>query len=112
MDQAANEEELDRILNDEDDFEDLLSELVGNMASKTELLNTVRCGAHTVQIMVRDAIDESNFKRSLNLCRKVVKLLRTEKYRQDARKVGIGYVLPLIYCTFTVLQDGMRICLW
>lgn len=99
LDQAANEEELDRILNDEDDFEDLFSELFGNMSSKTELVNTVRCGAHTVQLMVRDAIDESNFKRSLNLCRKIVKLLRTEKYRQDAQKVEIGYALPLIYCT-------------
>lgn len=98
LDQAANEEELERILNNEDDFEQLFSDLYGNMARTTSLVNTVRCGAHTIQLMVHDALDDSNFKDILTLCRSVVKLLRTHKYIHDAKDAGITYLIPLMFC--------------
>lgn len=97
LDRTENEEEVERILNNEDDFEHMFSELFGDMARTTSLVNTVRCGAHTIQLMVCDALDASNFKKILSLCRTVVKLLRTHKY--DAKDVGITYLIPLIFCT-------------
>lgn len=99
FDQAADDEELERIINAEDDFEQLFSEIIGNMEKITTLVNTVRCGAHTVQLMVRDALDSSNFKQILTLCRSIVKLLRTQKLQHEAKDVGIDYTLPLMFCT-------------
>lgn len=97
--QAADDEELERIINDEEDFEQLFTEIIGGMGQSTKLVNTVRCGAHTLQLMVRDAIDKSNFKRILTLCRAAVKLLRTQKYRHDAKEAEIEYTLPVMFCT-------------
>lgn len=69
------------------------------MGQSTKLVNTVRCGAHTLQLMVRDAIDKSNFQRILTVCRATVKLLRTQKYRHDVKEAGIEYALPVMFCT-------------
>lgn len=49
--QAANEDEVERILNNDDDFEHMFSDLFGDMARTTSLVNTVRCGAHTIQVI-------------------------------------------------------------
>lgn len=97
--QAADDEEMDRIMNDENDFDELFSEVCGNIQKSTFLVNTVRCGAHTIQLMVIDAIKVSSFYKVLCLSRSIVKLLRTHKFQYEARDAGIQYTPPLIFCT-------------
>lgn len=96
---VANEEELDRILNEEDDYDQLFNEIASKFSQTTTLVNRVRCGAHTLQLMVLNALDKSDFRRILTLCRAATKFLRNQTSRYDLKGAGIADPLPVMYCT-------------
>lgn len=85
---------LNEVLDDQNDYENLFEEIIGEFSKNTTIVTTVRCGAHSIQLVVRHGINKSNFKTLLALCKFVSKKLRTEKYKFAARDNGIEYSNP------------------
>lgn len=93
--QIMEEEALEAYLDDSDEYEDLLKKVIDNFPHHINK-NTanVRCGAHTVHLIVRGAIKKSNFNELVTLCRKVAKSLRKEAFVREARQRDLQYILP------------------
>lgn len=94
----AGAEALNQILDDTENFDELFQEIVGDISKAARMVTTIRCGAHTTQLMVRDAIKKSGLQPILALCRLVAKTLRLESYKIAAEEAGIQYKLPHISC--------------
>lgn len=92
-------DELNQVINDEDDFTDLFEEVIGDISKSTNLVFTIRCGAHTIQLMVLDGIKKSNFRSIVILAKYIAKKLRTDKFKFEARDAGFDYKVPHVSCT-------------
>lgn len=91
-------EALDSILDDTENFDDLFREVIGDLSQTARFVTTIRCGAHTVQLIVRDALKKSGFKGLLALCQHVAKKLRLDSYKQSANEANITYKFPRLSC--------------
>lgn len=91
-------EELNSILNDEENYEQLFAEVIGELSKHTTSIITIRCAAHSIQLIVRDAIKNSNFKNMLGLCKYITKKLHTQDYKYIALQSEIKYTLPHMAC--------------
>lgn len=89
-------EALNQVLDDDDTFEELYEKVIGEISKNTTLVTTIRCGAHSVQLIVRNGIKKSNFNKLLPLCKYVSRKLRTDKFKITARKKNIHYSIPKI----------------
>lgn len=97
VDEILNEDALRTILDDTEEYEGLLNEVIGGLAHHmNEHTTGVRCGAHTLSLIVRGATKRSNIHSVLVLCRRVAKLLRTASYKREARENGFEFKLPHI----------------
>lgn len=59
--------ELDSILSDDENFEQLFVEVIGELSKHTTSIITIRCGAHSIQLAVRDALKKAISTRLLSL---------------------------------------------
>lgn len=89
-------EALNSVLNDEHNYEDLFEEIIGDTSRNTTIISTIRCGAHSIQLVVRRGIQNSDFNQLLALCKYVAKKLRTENYKISAREAEVPYSIPHI----------------
>lgn len=94
----GDREALNLILDDSENFNDLLAEIVGELSRITRCVFTIRCGGHTVQLMTRDALKTSGFKGILSICQHVVKKLRLDSFKEKAKEANITYKYPRLSC--------------
>lgn len=93
--QIMEEEAMESYLDDSGEYDDLLKRVIDDLPHRfNEHTYCVRCGAHTLHLTVRGAINKSNLKELITVCRKVAKLLRKEKYVRQSRQCGLDYSLP------------------
>lgn len=95
----ADRDTLNSILDDSENFNELLVEIVGELSQITRCVTTVRCGAHTLQLMVRDALKNSGFNKIVSVCQYVAKKLRLDSFKEDAKEANITYKHPRLSCT-------------
>lgn len=94
MQSIVEMEALNRVLDDDNTYEELFEKVIGGISENTTLVTTIRCGAHSVQLIVRDGIKKSNFKYLLPLCKYISRKMRTEKFKFAARDANISYSNP------------------
>lgn len=94
MQSVLEMEAINRVLNDDNTYEELFEEVIGQISENTTLVTTIRCGAHTIQLIVRDGLKKSNFKPLLPLCKYISRKMRTEKFKISAREANIQYSNP------------------
>lgn len=87
-------QELELILADEDNYEQLFEEVIGELSKHTTNVTTIRCAAHSIQLCVRAALKKSDFDQFLNLSKYVVKKLHTQKYKYEIHKAEIDCISP------------------
>lgn len=87
-------EALNRVLDNDNTYEELFEEVIGHISENRTLVITIRCGAHSVQLILRDGIKKSNFKYLLPLSKYVSRKMRTEKLKFTAREANIHYSNP------------------
>lgn len=93
--QALEEDALQVYLNDNEEYADLLKRAIGDLAHHfNEYTISVRCGSHTVHLVVRAALKNSNIIELVAVCGKAAKLLRQEAYVREARKHDLHYIMP------------------
>lgn len=95
----GDREALNAILDDKENFDSLLAEIIGELSKITRCVITIRCGAHTVQLMTRDALKNSGFKNIISVCKYVVKKLRLDSFKEKAKEANITYKQPHLSCT-------------
>lgn len=86
--------ELDSILNDDDNYDELFAEVIGELEKHTTSVITIRCGAHTIQLCVRAALKKSNLTAVLSLCKYVVRKLHTQNIKYEIQEKGVKFILP------------------
>lgn len=94
MQSIVQMEALNRVIDDDDTYEELFEEVIGQISENTTLVTTIRCGAHSIQLVVRDGMKKSNFKNLLPLCKYISRKMRTEKFKFTAREAHIHYSNP------------------
>lgn len=90
------EEAIEKALDDSIRFEELMIEVAGKIHHYSDHTFHVRCGAHTVQLVVRGGIKKSNFHDILLVCRKATCLLSTQKYTIEMRENNVYEIIPRI----------------
>lgn len=89
------DEALEAYLDDSGEYEDLLKKVIDDLPHHfNENMVNVRCGAHTLHLIVRGAIKKSNLKELVTVCRGVVKSLRKEAFVRESRHRNLQYSLP------------------
>lgn len=94
---ATDQEVLDSLLDENEEFAELLSSLVTDFSRKytTTLVhvNGVSCAAHTLQLAVNDGLKSLNLgdKSFISLCRRVGKFIRLNSTKCAIKKCGIKY---------------------
>lgn len=86
--------ELDSILNDDDNYDELFAEVIGELEKHTTSVITIRCGAHSIQLCVRAALKKINLNAVLSLCKYVVRKLHTQKIRYEIQEKGVEFIIP------------------
>lgn len=94
----ADAEALNCILDDRENFDELFQAIMGNLPRTVISTITIRCGAHTTQLIVRHALKKCDLKQLLTLCRFVAKKLRVESYKISAEEANITFKLPHLSC--------------
>lgn len=93
--QFIEEEALAAILDDTEEYEELLKQVVNGLPHHVKgNMFGVRCGNHTVNLIVRGAIKKSNMHELVTLCRKIAVLLREDAFVREARHNHLEYILP------------------
>lgn len=98
LDAFADAEALNDILDDDENFNELFEEIIGDVTQRARLVETVRCGSHSTQLVVRDGLKKSGFQSLLVLCKYVAKKSRRESYKISAESAGIEFKLPHLSC--------------
>lgn len=82
-------------LDDSDEYADLLKRIIDDLPHHfNENTVNVRCGAHTLQLIVRGALKKSNVHSLVTVCRRLAITLRQETYVREARILNYNYSLP------------------
>lgn len=87
-------QELNSILCDDENFEQLFVEVIGELSKQTTSVVTIRCAAHSVQLCVRSALKKCDFHPILSLCKYVVHKFHTQKYKYSIYEANIECILP------------------
>lgn len=102
--QDADTEALNILLNTDSEFDQLFdsiySHLKKNINNRTMFLSTIRCAAHTLQLIVWDALEDmdENDREIINLCREAAKFLRLQGSRNKIREASLTCTLPPLDC--------------
>lgn len=94
----ATRSELDDFLDDSEYYVALLAELVNDFPGMSNKIYKIKCAAHTVQLIVRDAMKQSNAENIIKVCRMAVKFLRKSQIRHELRAAGIPCITPKYDC--------------
>lgn len=97
------EEELNEILQDCSDNEDDTTIEIGpeNISTTPPMfVNQVNCCAHTIQLIVSDALKElrSNYQNVIKLCRQFAKFLRRPTNINKLKNLGLKFKFPKLDC--------------
>lgn len=79
-------------------METILADLRNDCAIEMPSIVGIRCGAHTLHLIVMDAIRASNVKHVIELCRLVGRKMRTQRLINTLIREGIQSVIPRLDC--------------
>lgn len=102
QDNITDDDALDMILNEGDDYEGLLEKLVLDIRKRSGnqvlFVNSIKCAAHTIQLAVWDALGllQKKDQNVIDLCRRAAKFLRLESTKNEMRRVGLTSILPAL----------------
>lgn len=95
-------EELNEILEDCSDSDDdtMIEVELENISTSPTFANHVNCGAHTIQLIVSDALKElhSNYYNVIKLCRQFAKFLRRPTTITKLKNSGVKFKFPKLDC--------------
>lgn len=112
MQAVADIDALNNVLDDDNQrYEDLFEKIIGETSRNTTIVSTIRCGAHSIQLIVRNGIKNSSFNSLLLVCKYVSKKLRTEKFKYSARDAHIDYAIPHMSNETRWDSDYMMVCI-
>lgn len=86
--------EVNEILNENNDFDELLKELRKTFSVFTLNIHGIRCAAHTIQLAIQDALSKDDLKALLTACRKLCILLKKKKTKFLLRQNNIRIATP------------------
>lgn len=95
---------LDNLLNDGLQFDQLFDDVFGGLKigtnNQTMFLTSIRCAAHTMQLMVWNALNglEDDERDVIELCREASKFLRLQSSRTKMTDACLKYTLPPLDC--------------
>lgn len=94
VEEILNEIEYEALLGDElsedDEFLHMLIQLENEFRDCPCNVSGVRCAAHTLQLVVNDALKKSKATRLILLCRKAAKMLRTQNFQHELLAANLG----------------------
>lgn len=90
--------DLDSILNDDEEYYNLLAELVNDVTGKPVNVFKVKCAAHSLQLAIRDGIKHSDVKNLIKICGIAVKILRKPNIFNEAREKNLMTIIPRYDC--------------
>lgn len=105
--------ELDEMLDDNREYVALVENCVNDLAKKTMIINGIRCAAHTLQLAVRDTLQESLYGSAIDRFRDICKFLRKPSSIRILKEQNIKIYLPRIDCStrWSSLYRMVCICL-
>lgn len=89
---------LERLLDDEQEYADLLEYHLSDYAKKTMNIHGIRCAAHTLQLAVGEAMDVSEYGYLITTFRDVSKYLRKPKSLIIMKRQGFESGKPSLDC--------------
>lgn len=89
--------DLDNILEDNEEYYNLLAEFVHETGIIGKVFK-IKCAAHTVQLGLGDGLKNSNTLKIIEVCRIAVKILRKPKYYNAARERDEAAIRPRNDC--------------
>lgn len=99
FERIAQIQAFDAIINDNENYEQLFEEVIGEMSQHTNLISTIRCGCHVCQLIAKHGMKKSNVRNLLAVCQYVVKKLHTQTFQYEAAENNIKYKKPHLSCT-------------
>lgn len=74
----------------------IVSDLRNQTGNHSLFVNSVKCGAHTIQLAVKDflALLSKSDQNIIDLCRLVAKFLRKQSSKNEMRHAGLSSILP------------------
>lgn len=98
LNEIAQIEALNAIINDDENYEQLFENVVGEIGQRSNLITTIRCGCHLCQLIVKDAIKKSNVNNLLAVCNYVAKKLHNQNFIYEAAENNIKFKMPHLSC--------------
>jgi hypothetical protein len=92
-----NPTDLDNILDDNEEYYNLLAEYVHETGIVGKVFK-IKCAAHTLQLGLADGLKNSNEMNVITVCRIAVKLLRKPKFFNAAREKNESAIKPRADC--------------
>lgn len=92
--EIADEEAIDAALEDPFNYNDLLKEIAGKLHHSSSNTSGVRCGSHTVQLVVRGAIKKSSFQHMVTICRRICLCLTNQVEVYEMLENNVYVILP------------------
>lgn len=83
--------------NNEAHFSQIVRELTHNLTIQNDyvaLINEIRCCAHTLQLAIHDALEQSNARRILGRAREICKSLRNQVINTEFKRISPSTILP------------------
>lgn len=97
---ADDDNALDEVFDNMDIYEDLFEKLVSDLSCQkgnhSLLVTSIKCAAHTIQLMVKDALKllPKEIQNIIDLCRVVAKFFRLQSTKNEMREEGLKSILP------------------
>lgn len=107
-------EEVNDILNEANEFESLLKDLERRFSIHTLNIHGIRCAVHTLQLAIKDALEETSLTKLIQNCRNICKLLKKGKTRTILKQNQITSPIPKLDCktrwnsTYRMVRISLR----
>lgn len=96
--QLDEEERFIPVLDNTTEEEDLMRSVVSDLSSRTTAIFDIRCAAHTLQLVVRDAFKDLLLDLLLKAVKSLVKGLHKQTFINEAKANNILYHIPRLSC--------------
>lgn len=113
--ELENQIELQNELNNDDRYITLVSDMVGNIMRRNNLVSMVpklHCCAHTSQLGINEAINSSNARNILDQVREMTKLLRTTVVNIKFQKIMPKCILPPMFVETRWNSEYIMVCIF
>lgn len=93
-DGIASDEAINDVLESTENYDELLSNIAGQIHHHSKDTQGIRCGGHVLQLIVRGGIKASDFNAIILLCRQICSLLSNQKYVYKMLQNEVYVIIP------------------